>query len=105
MRGGIKKFAKRNINVLEIVKTVIEIYRIILWRKLLATITVEGDQLIEGKTENLETLKRKSVTYIRLKPLHSIKIGRILGITFSLSIQIRSIQVHLQWRRIKEGIL
>jgi hypothetical protein len=76
VRGGIKKFAKRNINVLEIVKTIIEICHIILWRKLLATITVEGDQLLEGKTENLETLKRKSVTYIRLKPLHSIKIGR-----------------------------
>ncbi len=78
MRGGIKKFSKRNINVLEIVKTVIEIYRIILWRKLLATITVEGDQLLEGKTENLETLKRRSATYIRLKLLHSIKIGRIV---------------------------
>lgn len=89
MVNHLEEFAERNIDALEIARTASDIERIIRVGKLAATIAVEGGHILDGKIENLETLKQKSVLYITLTHLHSnniaessfLKLHRARGLT------------------------
>lgn len=89
MVNHLEEFTERNIDALEIAKTASDIERIIRGGKLAVTIAVEGGHILDGKIENLETLKQKSVIYITLTHLHSnniaessfLKLFRARGLT------------------------
>jgi microsomal dipeptidase-like Zn-dependent dipeptidase len=71
----LEKFTERNRDIVEIAKTVSDIERIIQEGKLAATIAVEGGHILDGKIENLETLKQRGIIYITLTHLHSNNIA------------------------------
>ncbi|MGE5443140.1 MAG: dipeptidase [Ignavibacteriales bacterium] len=71
----LEEFAEQNMDKIEIPKTASDIERIIQGGRLAATVAVEGGHILEGRVENLETLKQKGVIYITLTHLHSNNIA------------------------------
>jgi len=85
----LEEFTEKNCDIIQVAKNTSDIDCIIQKRKIAATVAVEGAHILQGRLENLETLKEKGVTYITLTHLQSndiaessfLKLSRTKGLT------------------------